>query len=91
MHASVYGLLAALCVRACRRTWPDRLTRMHLLILGVCFATLYGISDELHQGLVDGRQADAMDVVADFAGSALGAVLYLRWRRSDPSGDRGPR
>ncbi len=74
---AAYGLLAALFARACRRTWPRRLSPLLLLVVSVCFATLYGISDELHQAFVTTRQADAMDGVADFAGSVLGAAGYI--------------
>ena len=90
LHALVYGLLAALCARACRHTWPDRLTHLHLLVIGVGFGTLYGISDEWHQGVVAARHAEGMDVVADLAGSILGAALYIRgYHRPDPTDDRG--
>ena len=49
-----------------------------MLVISVCFATLCGVSDELHQALVASRQADAYDLPADFAGSVLGAVGYMR-------------
>ena len=76
---AAYGLLAALFVRACHHSWPDRLTRMQLLVLSIGFATLYGLSDEWHQSFVATRQADMLDAVADFVGSALGAGAYLGW------------
>jgi VanZ family protein len=38
-------------------------------------STLYGVSDELHQLFVPGRNCDWHDVVADAAGSLLGAAL----------------
>ena len=78
LHLVAYGLLAALFVRGCRRTWPGRLSGVQLLLLGIGFATLYGVSDELHQSLVAGRQAELMDVAADFAGSILGAAICLK-------------
>lgn len=74
---AAYGLLAALFYRACRVTWPGRLSPALLLAISVCFATLYGVSDEFHQSLVALRQADAMDGVADFVGSILGALGYM--------------
>jgi VanZ family protein len=77
LHMAVYGALALLFYRACRLTWPDRLSPARLLVLSVCFATLFGMSDEIHQSFVAARQADAMDGVADFAGSLLGAVGYM--------------
>lgn len=77
LHIAAYGLLAALFGRACRLTWPGQLSSMQLLVISVCFATIYGLSDEFHQSLVVSRHADAMDVAADFAGSVLGAVAYM--------------
>ena len=79
LHAGVYGLLAVLFARACRISWPGRLSWRQLLFVSVSFATLYGISDELHQSLVAARQAEVWDVVADFVGSVVGAWLYLKW------------
>jgi len=91
LHLAAYGFLAALFVRACRWTWPGRLSGVQLMLLGIGFATLYGMSDELHQSLVAVRQAEFMDVVADFAGSILGAAVYLkmptRHSRIDKTGD----
>lgn len=77
LHMAVYGTLAWLFCRACRMTWPGRQTPVQLLVVGICFTTLFGVSDEIHQSFVAARQADAMDGVADFAGSLLGAVGYI--------------
>ncbi|WP_372677675.1 VanZ family protein [Desulfosarcina sp.] len=77
MHMVAYGLLAVLFFRACRLTWPDRLSPMQLMAISVLFASLYGLSDEFHQSFVVARQADALDGVADVAGSILGALGYM--------------
>ncbi len=77
MHMAAYGILAALFYRACRVTWPGKLSPVQLLTLSVCFASLYGMSDEFHQSFVASRQADVMDGVADVAGSILGALGYM--------------
>jgi VanZ family protein len=76
MHMAAYGLLAVLCYRACRVTWTGRLSRVQLLVISVCFASLYGMSDEFHQSFVVSRQADAMDGMVDAVGSLLGALGY---------------
>lgn len=86
LHMAAYGMLAALFYRACRVTWPGRLSTAQLLAISVCFATFFGVSDEIHQSFVVARQADAMDGVADFAGSVLGGLGYM-WLTS-PSGRR---
>jgi len=66
-HAGNFGVLAALLYLATGRAW-----------LAVLLASLYGVSDEVHQAFVPGRSADAADWLADTAG-ALVAVLFLRW------------
>ena len=77
LHMTAYGVLAALFYRACRVTWPGHLTPVQLLAVSVCFATLYGVSDEVHQAFVAVRQADGYDLLADFSGSILGALGYM--------------
>jgi len=66
-HAGNFGVLAALLYLATGRVW-----------LAVLLASLYGVSDEVHQAFVPGRSADAADWLADTAG-ALVAVGLLRW------------
>ncbi|BBO71254.1 hypothetical protein DSCA_51840 [Desulfosarcina alkanivorans] len=84
LHMTAYGMLAALFSRACRAAWPGRLSMLQLLAASVCFATLYGMSDEFHQSFVAARQADGGDVLADFLGGILGAAGYMTvtFRRS---------
>ena len=48
---------------------PPEPTRAH---------TLYGVSDETHQFFVAAGQADVMAGVADFAGSVLCAIIYMK-------------
>ncbi len=72
-HAGNFGVLAALLYLASGRAW-----------LAVILASLYGVSDELHQSFVAGRSSDAGDWLADTTGALLAvlAVRYLlgRWR-----------
>jgi VanZ family protein len=77
LHLAAYGLLAWLFSRAWRRTWPDRLSAWQLALASVCFASLYGLSDEMHQALVATLHASVTDAVANVVGSMLGAVIFL--------------
>lgn len=77
LHMAVYGLLAILVFRAGHVTWGNRKSVTQLLIISVVFATLYGVSDELHQFFVPTRQFDVADGVANFVGSVLGSVVYM--------------
>jgi len=78
IHGGVYGLLAALWVRAFNTLKGFRGRRRLLLITGIALATLYGLSDEWHQSFVPARTADPFDLLADFCGSIIGSWVYLR-------------
>jgi VanZ family protein len=76
VHFLEYGTLAVLLAHAIRGTWRD-LRPLPTFALAVALATLWGITDEIHQAYVPGRNADVEDVVADASGAALAASLYL--------------
>ena len=46
------------------------------MFLSVVSASLYGISDEIHQSFVPFREAEVADVVADMIGALCGVCLY---------------
>ena len=80
-HALAYGLLAAATLIAL----PDRLLigrprRAAILVWAVCFC--YGISDELHQSFVPGRDASVGDLLADGLGAAAVCIIWLVRRQS---------
>ncbi len=67
-HFTIFAILAA----SIQARWP-RLLPLWVIALAV----LVGITDELHQLLVPGRQADWSDGLADLLGSISG---LLAWR-----------
>jgi VanZ family protein len=73
MHAGAYALLGFLFYRAFLTTRIQKAAVL-LVIFSVLASSLYGVSDEIHQYFVPSRTADIVDVVADVAGSFIGAV-----------------
>lgn len=72
IHSLVYGILAGAALfflpPATRLQRPGR-----TVLAVVLFCLAYGISDELHQLFITGREADLLDIVAD----TLGAVVVV--------------
>jgi VanZ family protein len=78
-HFVVYLILGLLLVRAFLHTGaPGREQRAYLAaaILGV----FWGLTDEVHQAFVRGRDASVYDLLADAAG-VLCVVGAMWWRR----------
>lgn len=74
LHAVEYAVLAALV--ALPLGW---LAPRWMLVVAVLAASAYGATDEIHQSLVPGRDADVYDWLADSAGALLGAAAMARW------------
>jgi VanZ family protein len=49
-------------------------------VLAASLATLYGVTDEIHQHFVPPRQAEAFDLLADAAGASAAAVVCVAAR-----------
>jgi len=70
--------------------WAFRATHLkfshHLMWMAALTGFLYGISDEIHQSFVPGREASVFDAVADGVGSVFGAwvaIFFARWLRKE--------
>jgi VanZ family protein len=79
-HMTVFGILALLIWRALATTTQVPLSA----IAAIAVAILYAITDELHQGAVNGRHASPIDVGIDAVGAIVAVVVigFLRPRRS---------
>ena len=70
-RAAREGLAATVYTRDALRT----------TLVGAFLAVAFGVTDEVHQSFVPGRNADLMDLVADTLGASLGAVIAAVWGR----------
>jgi VanZ family protein len=76
-HFLEYAVLGAALSFALRATTPL------YLAMAVGMAAVYGVTDELHQLLVPGREADPLDWLVDVAGAATGAaIVFMAMRRA---------
>jgi VanZ family protein len=70
IHACIYFPLAFLLYLSLRTCG----IRKHILAVAFLLAGIYGITDELHQFFVPGRDASIGDAVANFTGALLGSI-----------------
>lgn len=77
MHLTAYFILGVLLAHG---VYPGSHKKRFALAFAI--AALYGISDEIHQMFVPGRDASVFDWFADICGAWLGAFAYLRSKRS---------
>jgi len=79
IHFAAYALMGILFYRA-YQTLSFRNNRHLLLALSMVSASLYGISDEIHQHFVPYREADFFDAAADILGAVCGVYGYQYWQ-----------
>ncbi|MCD6320476.1 MAG: VanZ family protein [Candidatus Desulfofervidaceae bacterium] len=75
MHSLGYLGFGFLLIRALKGSFPS-FSFSKLLWLTVLLCALYGISDELHQSFIPGRDASGYDVLADGIGGYLGVIVW---------------
>ena len=81
LHFLAYAVMGVLFYRAYQTLRIKGDPRM-LILLSVVSASLYGISDEIHQYYVPFRHASIYDGIANFLGALCGVCLYHRWAAS---------
>ena len=72
-HVAEYAALGAL-LAVFFSTFPLKYSVQ--LVLAASIGILYGISDEVHQSFVPGREGHVFDMFVDAAGAVFGAVLF---------------
>lgn len=81
-HVAEYGVFFILLYRAILNYTKTSKTRAAWISFVI--AVLYGISDEMHQGFVAGRESRARDVFFDGFGAALAWILLWKWLPKAP-------
>ncbi len=77
LHAIEYAVFGALCYRAFSGTGHD-VWRQQAIPAAILLASLYGVSDEVHQAFVPFRDANWLDWVADTVGAVIGVTVMHR-------------
>ena len=75
LHAVEYGILAVLCYRAFRWAAGAPIARQ-AVVLAILTASVYGITDEVHQAFVPLRESCWQDWLADTIGAVIGAMSW---------------
>jgi len=78
LHFLAYAVMGILFYRA-YQTLRIKDNQQMLLLLSIVSASLYGISDEIHQYYVPFRDAESLDAIANFLGALCGVTLYHLW------------
>lgn len=81
-HVLEYALLAVLMLRGAAGETPLRLSHY---VWAFALTVLYGVSDEIHQAFVPGRESRALDVLIDSFGATISLILTHLWFRLRPS------
>ena len=83
-HFAEYSVLSALLSNAITLSKQRPCRRVARVFLAVLIASLYGITDEIHQLFAPGRFCDPVDWLVDTAGAFVGAEVYCGYadRRS---------
>ena len=83
LHAVEYAVLAALCYRAFRWGLNEQVAARALLS-AIVTASLYGVTDEVHQLFVPFRESSWLDWLADTIGAVIGALSWQFFLGVDP-------
>jgi VanZ family protein len=75
LHAVEYGILSLLCYRALRWAAGPAVAR-YAVVLAIVTASVFGITDEVHQAFVPLRESSWQDWLADTIGAVIGAVSW---------------
>ncbi|MDP6685722.1 MAG: VanZ family protein [Candidatus Omnitrophota bacterium] len=75
LHVCEYMVFGFLAARAFKNS-PKRRLSENFYILAIAVSIVYGLSDEIHQFFIAGREFSVFDIIADGTGATLGAFIY---------------
>jgi len=76
LHFIIFAILAVLFYRAYNTLSINNNIKL-VVFLSIISASLYGLSDEIHQYFVPFRSAEVADFIADSIGACFGVCFYL--------------
>jgi VanZ family protein len=76
LHTLEYSILGYLLAKTLRFFEVRKIA-----LLGWMIGSLYGLSDEIHQYFVPGREASVMDLFFDSIGTLIGTIIALNLRK----------
>jgi VanZ family protein len=71
-------VLGALFYRAFQTTRFGK-SEVKTALLSIFAASLYGLSDEIHQAFVPSRSPDILEFLADSLGALAGVLIFWKW------------
>ncbi|MCP4627330.1 MAG: hypothetical protein GY850_28025 [bacterium] len=81
-HFGAYAVMGVLFYRA-YQTLPFKNKFQLVVPLSMISASLYGVSDEIHQFFGPYRDGSYLDVIADILGAVCGVYVYHRWMMAE--------
>jgi len=83
LHVPEFLVLSYLIFRAfsmeIRASPMEKIIYWQIFVLAIIVSTLYGVTDEIHQLFVSGRQFSFFDMAFNFIGSSL--ILFKVWKK----------
>ncbi len=76
IHFMEYGILSVLFFISLRKSTPGYNIKA-IAILAIIFSGLYGVSDEVHQYFVPGRESSIGDVTANLIGAVVFQSIHI--------------
>ncbi len=73
IHICIYMVLGYFVAKALIK--GHEFERYQVIIIATLVAGVYGLTDEVHQSFVPGRSVEMLDLLSDFLGGFLGALI----------------